>query len=139
MLGSTFLAPWKQCKEVGSRVMPYAGETSSCYHGIVPARNGSGYLSPMMQALDAATGLTIAGAEARRGVRYLCPGCGALVGLGSGLRKVPHFAHFSTTDCQLSEPESPRHRALKWLCRTFFAPLPVIREAAIGTGRRAPV
>jgi hypothetical protein len=89
----------------------------------------------MMQALDAVTGLTVAGAEARRDGRFLCPECQALVGLRLGPKKVPHFAHYSATRCALAAPESPRHRALKWLCREFFAPLPVVWEVVVGDRR----
>ncbi|MCI0682373.1 MAG: hypothetical protein L0Y71_09730 [Gemmataceae bacterium] len=89
----------------------------------------------MMQAVDIETGRMITGDEARRAGRYLCPECRAIVGLRSGLRKIAHFAHFSTTRCALSAPESPRHRALKWLCRKLFAPLPVVWEAPLGERR----
>src|SRR5687767_4137249 len=92
----------------------------------------------MMQAVDVETGAMVAGHEARRGGRFLCPECKTMVGLRSGLRKVPHFAHFSTTRCALAEPESPRHRALKWLCKPLFAPLTVAWETVLGE-RRADV
>ena len=90
---------------------------------------------PMMQAVDVVTGWTVAGEEARRERRYLCPECGALVGLRLGARKAPHFAHYVTSRCTLAEPEGPRHRALKRLCKRFFAPLPVVWEAAVGERR----
>ncbi len=86
----------------------------------------------MMQAVDTETGRIIAGEDARRQGRYLCPGCGALVGLRWGERKLPHFAHLAVTRCALAVPESPRHRMLKWLCKSFFAPLPVEWEVAVG-------
>lgn len=88
-----------------------------------------------MQALDAATGLTIAGEEARRDGRYFCLECSALVGLRAGPRKIAHFAHCSTSRCTLAQPEGPRHRALKMLCRNFFTPLPVAWEVAVGDRR----
>ena len=89
----------------------------------------------MMQALDADTGMAVAGADARRGARYLCPQCRARVGLRLGMRKIPHFAHYSLSPCALAEPESPRHRALKWLCKKFFAPWPVVWEVPVGERR----
>lgn len=89
----------------------------------------------MMQAIDVATGGMVAGAEARRGRRYLCPECGALVSLRLGLRKVPHFAHCAMSGCRLAEPESPRHRALKLLCKEFFSPLRVDWEVSVGQRR----
>jgi hypothetical protein len=89
----------------------------------------------MLQALDAQTGMTVAGEEARRDGRYVCPECGKLVNPRLGGRKVPHFAHYSSTLCTLARPESPRHQALKWLCRRFFAPLPVVWEVPLGERR----
>jgi Competence protein CoiA-like family len=89
----------------------------------------------MLQALDALTGLAVAGEEARREGRYVCPECRRLVGLRLGARKVPHFAHFSRTLCALAKPESPRHRALKWLCKKFFAPHSVEWEVPVGSRR----
>ena len=50
-------------------------------------------------------------------------------------RKIPHFAHFSTTWCRIAKPESERHQALKWLCKAFFAPLPVVWEVPLGERR----
>lgn len=89
----------------------------------------------MMQAVDVETGVMVAGEEARRDGRYLCPECKAIVGLRSGLRKVAHFAHCSTTRCALAEPESPRHRMLKWLCKKLFAPWTVTWETPLGERR----
>jgi hypothetical protein len=89
----------------------------------------------MLQALDALTGMIVTGAEARREGRYVCPECGKLVGPRVGARKVPHFAHYSRTGCALAKPESPRHQALKWLCKEFFAPLPVVWEVPLGERR----
>ncbi|MCI0637624.1 MAG: hypothetical protein L0Y72_08215 [Gemmataceae bacterium] len=89
----------------------------------------------MLQALDAQTATIVTGAAAQRTGRYLCPECGALVALRVGSRKTPHFAHFSRRLCWLAEPESPRHRALKWLCKKFFAPLPVEWEVRLGNRR----
>ena len=89
----------------------------------------------MMQAVDVVTGLTAAADEARRGGRYLCPECGALVGLRVGPRKVPHFFHYARSQCTLAQPEGPRHRALKELCKRFFAPLPVVWEVDLGQRR----
>ena len=89
----------------------------------------------MLQALDAQTGLVTAAEEARREGRFVCPECGKLVGLRLGMRKVPHFAHYSSTWCTLAKPESHRHQALKLLCKTFFAPLPVIWEVPLGPRR----
>ncbi len=65
----------------------------------------------------------------------MCPECSALVALRAGSHKVPHFAHFSRRLCSLAEPESPRHRALKWLCKKYFAPLPVEWEVRLGKRR----
>jgi hypothetical protein len=45
------------------------------------------------------------------------------------------FRAFSRTLCALAKPESPRHQALKWLCKQFFAPLPVVWEVPIGERR----
>jgi competence CoiA-like predicted nuclease len=89
----------------------------------------------MLQALEAVTGLLVAAEEARRQERYACPECGRLVGLRFGARKAPHFAHFSRTLCALAKPESPRHQALKRLCKEFFAPLPVVWEVPLGERR----
>jgi competence CoiA-like predicted nuclease len=89
----------------------------------------------MLQALDAVTGLCVSGEEARRDGRYLCPECRKLVGPRLGGRKVPHFAHFSRTLYRLAQPESPRHRALKWLCKRLFAPLTVDWEVPVGSRR----
>jgi Competence protein CoiA-like family len=73
--------------------------------------------------------------EGRREGRYVCPECGKLVRLRLGGRRVPHFAHYSRTLCALAKPESPRHQALKWLCKKFFAPLPVVWEVPLGERR----
>jgi hypothetical protein len=89
----------------------------------------------MLQAVDAQTGQPVAAEEARRDGRYVCPECGKLVGPRLGARKVPHFAHFSRTLCALARPEGPRHQALKWLCKKFFAPLPVVWEVPLGQRR----
>jgi hypothetical protein len=89
----------------------------------------------MLQAIDALTGFSVAGEEARRDGRYMCAACGKLVGLRSGASKVPHFAHFSRTLCSLAKPEGPRHQALKRLCKEFFAPLPVVWEVPVGERR----
>lgn len=89
----------------------------------------------MLQALDVVTNLTVAADKAMRDKRYVCPGCQALVGLRHGPRKVPHFAHYSRSLCQLAESESARHRALKYMCRKFFAPQAVEWEVAVGERR----
>jgi len=89
----------------------------------------------MLQAFDVVTNLAVAADEAKRDGRYVCPGCQALVGLRHGARRVPHFAHYSRTLCQLAEPESPRHRALKYMCKRFFAPQTVEWEVAVGERR----
>lgn len=41
----------------------------------------------MMQAIDVETGVMVAGDEARRDGRYLCPECKTVVGLRAGLRR----------------------------------------------------
>jgi competence protein CoiA len=89
----------------------------------------------MLQALDAQTGQVTTAEEARRDGRYLCPECNKLVGLRLPRRKIPHFAHYSTTLCANAKPESERHQALKWLCKKFFAPLPVVWEVPLGERR----
>jgi competence protein CoiA len=89
----------------------------------------------MLQALDAQTGQPVAAEDSRRDGRYVCPGCGKLVGPRLSARKVPHFAHFSRTLCALARPEGPRHQAIKWLCKKFFAPVPVIWEVPLGERR----
>src|SRR5438445_1775394 len=89
----------------------------------------------MLQALDATTGMAVAADEAPRHARYVCPECGKLVGLRLGAKKAPHFAHFSRTLCALAKPESQRHQALKRLCKSFFAPLPVVWEVPLGERR----
>jgi competence CoiA-like predicted nuclease len=89
----------------------------------------------MLQAIEAQSGMVVAAEEAQREARHVCPECGRLVGLRLGMRKVPHFAHYSSTLCTLAKPESPRHRALKWLCKKFFAPLPVVWEVPLGARR----
>jgi competence protein CoiA-like protein len=89
----------------------------------------------MLQALDAQTGLVTIAEEARRDGRYLCPECNKLVGLRLPTRKIPHFAHYSTTACANAKPESERHQALKWLCKKFFAPFPVVWEVPLGERR----
>lgn len=91
----------------------------------------------MLTAIDVETGLAVVSEEARRERRYLCPECRTLVGLRAGKLKAPYFAHYERR-CRLSVPESPRHMALKLLCRHAFAPLQVEFEVIVGE-RRADV
>ena len=92
----------------------------------------------MLQAIDVVTGSAVVSLDATRHGRYLCPECHALVGLRAGPCKVPYFAHYARRLCSLSQPESPRHRLFKLACKSFFAPLEVEWEIAVGD-RRADV
>ncbi|WP_163529816.1 competence protein CoiA [Halobacillus ihumii] len=54
--------------------------------------------------------------QIRRQVTYYCPTCKEPLQIRSGLHHIPHFAHFSTSQCKRkSQGESDEHESGKWL------------------------
>ncbi|WP_171050838.1 competence protein CoiA family protein [Bacillus sp. BHET2] len=50
-----------------------------------------------------------------KGRSFRCPHCSGEVNLRIGIKNVPHFAHFSDSDCDIYRQESPRHLHSKQL------------------------
>ena len=59
----------------------------------------------------------LAPVQASKGVRYMCPGCGASVILRHGSARVAHFAHVAAAACN---PETVQHRIAKhWVAQAI--------------------